>query len=39
MARMIQPCHPPAVTVIFRRKCLDKVRVFDYTPVYSDWEL
>jgi alpha-1,3-rhamnosyltransferase len=36
---LIQSCHPPAMTVVFRRGCLDKVGLFDETLVYSDWDL
>jgi glycosyltransferase involved in cell wall biosynthesis len=39
MARMIQACHPPAMTIVIRRKCLDEVGFFDETLVYSDWDL
>ena len=38
-AWMIQYCHPPAMTVVIRRRCLDEVGLFDESLVYSDWEL
>ena len=39
MACMIQSCHPPAMTVMIRRKCLDEVGLFDEKLIYSDWDL
>lgn len=39
IARMIQSCHPPAMTVMVRRECLERVGLFDETLVCSDWEL
>jgi glycosyltransferase involved in cell wall biosynthesis len=36
---MLQYCHPPAMTVMFRRTCLDQAGVFEESLVYSDWEL
>lgn len=39
LARMLECCHPPAMTVMFRRRCLEDVGPFDEGLVYSDWEL
>lgn len=39
MGRMIRFCHPPAMTVVFRRQCLDEVGLFDDKLIYSDWDL
>ena len=39
VGQMIYSCHPPAMTVVFRRKCLDDVGPFNESLVYSDWEL
>ena len=33
-------CNPiPALTVVFKRKCVDEVGDFDPALIYSDWEL
>jgi glycosyltransferase involved in cell wall biosynthesis len=39
VGRMIQSCHPPAMTVVFKRECLDQVGLFDEGLIYSDWDL
>jgi glycosyltransferase involved in cell wall biosynthesis len=39
MEQIIQSCHPPAMTVVFRRQCLDEVGLFDEKLIYSDWDL
>lgn len=37
--QMLWSCHPPAMTVMVRRACLDQVGEFDESLVYSDWDL
>lgn len=39
LARMLECCHPPAMTVMFRRACISDAGPFDERLVYSDWEL
>lgn len=39
VGQMIYSCHPPAMTAVFRRKCLEDVGSFNESLVYSDWEL
>ena len=39
LGRMIQYCHPPAMTVVIRRDCLEDVGLFDENLIYSDWDL
>ncbi len=40
VGRMLQFCHPPAMTVIIRRQCLEDVGMFDETlQAIDDWDL
>jgi glycosyltransferase involved in cell wall biosynthesis len=39
VTRILQFCHVPAMTAVFRRACLDEVGCFDEGLVYSDWDL
>ena len=40
VGRMLRSCHPPAMTVVIRRQCLEEVGVFDETlPTIQDWDL
>lgn len=39
VGEMLQFCHPPAMTLVFRRQCLNDVGLFDESLVYSDWDL
>jgi cellulose synthase/poly-beta-1,6-N-acetylglucosamine synthase-like glycosyltransferase len=39
LERLIQGNELPALTVMVRRECIDKVGAFDESLVFSDWEL
>jgi glycosyltransferase involved in cell wall biosynthesis len=40
VGRMLQSCHPPAMTVVIRRQCMEEVGGFDETlRTCEDWDL
>ena len=38
LGQLILSCHPPAMTVLIRRKCLEDTGLFDEALLYSDWD-